>query len=170
LRPMLQSIEDTDWLLRDELRPALEAMGAAGLRLDALIQPRHLPMLAIFAQRWPDLPIVIDHAAKPYAAAGLLHPWAEDIAALADLGLHCKLSGLRTEQKQGQPANQLEPYVERLVAKFGVRLMWGSDWPVVRLSGDHWRQWYSDAVDLAGAAGADMDRLFRGAATSFYGL
>ena len=170
LRPMLQSIEDSDWLLRDELRPALEAMQAAGLCLDALIQPRHLRMLAQFAARWPDLAIVIDHAAKPYAAAGLLYPWAEEIAALADLGLHCKLSGLRTEQAPAQSADALQPYVDCLVARFDARLMWGSDWPVIRLAGDDWRRWHADAAQLAGAAGADMDSLFYGAAARFYGL
>jgi L-fuconolactonase len=170
LRPMLQSIDDTDWLLRDDIVPALRAMQAAGLRLDALIQPRHLPMLARFAQRWPDLPIVIDHAAKPYAAAGTLFPWAEQIAALADLGLYCKLSGLRTEQAPGQSADDLKPYVEHLVAMFAHRLMWGSDWPVLLLAGDDWRRWQADAARLARPAGADIDRLFRGAAASFYAL
>lgn len=170
LRPMLQSIDDTDWLLRDDIVPALHAIQAANLRLDALVQPRHLPMLARFAQRWPDLPIVIDHAAKPYAATGMLHPWAEEIAALADLGLFCKLSGLRTEQTPGQPADDLKPYVDHLVTAFGDRLMWGSDWPVLLLAGDDWHRWYSDAAGLAGAAGAEMDRLFRGAAVEFYVL
>lgn len=170
LRPMLQSIAETEWLLGDALAPALEAMGAVGLRLDALVQPRHLPMLARFTERWSDLPIVIDHAAKPYAAAGQLDPWRDDIAALAGNGLYCKLSGLRTEQAPGQSADELAPYVEHLVAVFGKRLMWGSDWPVVRLAGDSWRRWYDDAVRLAAAAGADHAALFAGAAAEFYAL
>ena len=170
LRPMLQSIEDTDWLLREDNVPALEAMQAANLRLDALIQPRHLAMLARFVARWPDLPVVIDHAAKPYAAARRLDPWADEIAALAELGLHCKLSGLRTEQAPGQSADDLIPYVECLVAAFGERLMWGSDWPVLLLADDDWQRWFGDAARLAASVGADPDRLFRGAATAFYAL
>ena len=170
LRPMLQSIMDTDWLLGDVVAPAVEAMLAAGLRFDALVQPRHLPMLARFAERWPDLPIVIDHAAKPYAADRKLDPWRDEIAALAARGVYCKLSGLRTEQAAGQTAVELMPYVEHLVATFGNRLMWGSDWPVVHLAGDDWRRWYDDAVHLATLAGADLDQLFSGAATDFYAL
>jgi L-fuconolactonase len=170
LRPMLQSIEQTDWLLRDDIVPALEAIQTAGLRLDALIQPRHLTMLAKFAARWPSLPIVIDHAAKPFAAAGLVQPWADEIAALADLGLHCKLSGLRTEQVPGQPADALAPYVDHLVIAFGDRLMWGSDWPVLLLAGDDWHCWHADATRLAAQAGADPDCLFREAAARFYAL
>lgn len=168
LRPMLQGIADTDWLLRPELAPALAAMADHGLRLDALVQPRHLPMLATFAARWPALPIVIDHAAKPAAATGTLEPWRDDIARLADLGLHCKLSGLRTEQTPGQPAHELAPYVDHLVACFGERLMWGSDWPVIALAGDSWADWLRDARTLA--ADADQAQLFAGCATRFYDL
>lgn len=170
LRPMLQSIEDTDWLLQDALAPAFEAMIACGLRLDALVQPRHLRMLARFARRWPDLPIVIDHAAKPHAADRILDPWRGEIAALADLGFHCKLSGLRTEQAHSQPPSELAVYVEHLVATFAERLMWGSDWPVLHLSGDSWQQWFETSLRMAEHSGADLDRLFSGAAIDFYGL
>lgn len=170
LRPMLQSIEDTDWLLRDTLTPAIEAMIVCGLRLDALIQPRHLPMLARFARRWPNLPIVINHAAKPRADKSEMAPWAAEIAALAELGLWCKLSGLRTEQARGQAPEDLAPYVGHLVGCFGQRLMWGSDWPVLLLSGDTWHGWLDQAARMADAAGADAARLFLGAAAEFYAL
>jgi len=170
LRPMLQSIADTEWLLQDRVAPALAAMVASGLRLDALVQPRHLPMLARLTERWPDLPIVIDHAAKPRADQGLLDPWRAEIATLARLGLYCKLSGLRTEQAVGQPADALRPYVDHLVAVFGDRLMWGSDWPVLNLSGDSWRRWLDDSIRMTAHVGADQEQLFVGAATEFYAL
>lgn len=170
LRPMLQSIADTDWLLDDRLTPAIDAMIEHGLRLDALIQPRHLAMLARFAERWPDLPIVIDHAAKPFAARGELDPWRAEIAALAARGLWCKLSGLRTEQTPGQPADALRPYVEHLLACFGERLMWGSDWPVLLLSGDTYSDWFDTALRLSDVDGVARQRLFAGAAEQFYGL
>src|SRR3981081_3520509 len=51
IRPMLQAIEDTQWLPRQELEPALHSMVQHGLRFDALIQPRHLSMLMEFARR-----------------------------------------------------------------------------------------------------------------------
>jgi L-fuconolactonase len=51
LRPMLQAIENTEWLLERELEPALQAMVQHGLRFDALIQPRHLPAMLEFARR-----------------------------------------------------------------------------------------------------------------------
>ena len=170
LRPMLQSIEDTDWLLRDDVAPAIGAMQQHGLRFDALVQPRHLPMLARFADRWPRLPIVIDHGAKPFIAHARLDPWRAEIAALAARGVWCKLSGLRTEQAAGQPVSALAPYVEHLVETFGPRLMWGSDWPVLHLSGDSYRDWTMTAARLAGLDGPARARLFAGAAAEFYGL
>ncbi len=169
LRPMLQAIEDRAWILRPELEPAIEAMIAHGLRFDALVQPRHLPVLARFAERWPDLPLVIDHGAKPRAAKGKLDPWRDDIAALAALPhVHCKLSGLRTEQAPGQSADALAAYVAHLVACFGERLMWGSDWPVLLEAGDGYAQWLAAAERLA--ATADPQTLFHDAARRFYGL
>jgi L-fuconolactonase len=170
LRPMLQSIEETEWLLDNDLAPAIAAMVRHGLRFDALAQPRHLPMLAIFAQRWPELPIVIDHAAKPFAGDGVLDPWRDDIATLAERGVWCKLSGLRTEQRVGQPAAALQPYVDHLLRCFGERLMWGSDWPVVLLAGDTYRDWVEAADMLAGLRGTARERLFSLAAAEFYGL
>lgn len=170
LRPMLQSIADTEWLLQDALAPALDAMEANGLRLDALVQPRHLTMLARLAERRPGLKIVIDHAAKPRADRREIDPWAKEIAALGQTRLWCKLSGLRTEQAVGQPAGDLAPYVEHLVACFGERLMWGSDWPVLLLSGDDWQRWLDDSIRLATSAEADLDRLFGAAAIDFYAL
>ncbi|MEQ7874469.1 amidohydrolase family protein [Sphingomonas sp. ASV193] len=168
LRPMLQAIDDSAWVLRDAVAPAVAAMYEAGLCFDALVQPRHLPALAAFAARWPGLPIVIDHGAKPHAAAGTLDPWRDDMARLADAGCWCKLSGLRTEQAPGQSADSLAPYVDALLRLFGDRLMWGSDWPVLHMAGDRYADWLGEARRLAGAA--DAARLFGGAAAAFYGV
>ncbi len=170
LRPMLQGIEDTDWLLGDALTPAIRAMIEHGLRFDALVQPRHLPMLARFAERWPDLPIVIDHAAKPHAATGTLDPWRADIARLGEAGFYCKLSGLRTEQTPLQSSDELLPYVDHLAGTFGNRLMWGSDWPVLTLAGDGYGRWLADAWRLTRRFALNEERLFSGCASEFYGL
>ena len=48
--------------------------------------------------------------------------------------------------------------------------MWGSDWPVLHLSGDSYRDWTMTAARLAGLDGPARARLFAGAAAEFYGL
>lgn len=172
LRPMLQGIADTEWMLRADLAPAIEAMIAHDLRFDALVEPRHLPTLHRFATRWPDLPIVIDHAAKPHAARGELDPWRADIAALATLSnVWCKLSGLRTEQAPGQTYAELRLYVAHLIACFGDRLMWGSDWPVLHHAGDGYRDWVDATLDLIGPTTPEtIERLFHEAARDYYAI
>jgi L-fuconolactonase len=143
VRPMLGFMQDTRWILRQEVQPALAALVREGLRLDMPARPRHLPLLAQLVQRHPDLPIVIDHGAKPAIARGEFASWARDIAQVArETGVFCKLSGLATEASPPWDDEQLRPYVEHLLASFGPeRLMWGSDWPVVDLAGGYagWR-------------------------------
>ncbi len=83
LRPMLQDLPDDEWLLRASVTPAIDAMKAAKLRFDALVRPRHLPMLLRFLQRHPDLGVVIDHGAKPSIATGEINRWAAQMRQIA---------------------------------------------------------------------------------------
>lgn len=170
LRPMVQAIPDTDWLLRDDVARGVAAMAAGGLRLDALVQPRHLSMLAIFADRWPDMPVVIDHAAKPVPPGDA--DWDAGMAALAARpSMWCKLSGLRTEQAAGADPLALADMVARLFGWFGERLLWGSDWPVLSAAGDGYGDWLATVRTLTdGLSEGERERLMGGAARAFYGV
>jgi L-fuconolactonase len=140
LRPMLQDLAD-DWIDDPLLAPAIAAMQRHRLSMDALVLPRQLPALLKFAERYPELPIVIDHAAKPQIASAALEPWRASITRLAALPqVYCKLSGLVTEAAADWQLAQLQPYVAHVLEVFGAqRVIWGSDWPVVRLAGDYGR-------------------------------
>ena len=95
---MLQDIADSHWIENPALAPAIQAMIDHQLCFDALVLPRHLKSLFRFAQQFPALQIVIDHAAKPLIADGTTEPWRSDMRRLAALSqVHCKLSGLLTE-------------------------------------------------------------------------
>jgi L-fuconolactonase len=171
LRPMLQNLDDDAWIAAPDLDPALDAMVAHGLSLDALVLTRHLPHLLTLARRRPDLTIVIDHGAKPPIATGQhADAWARGIEALAGLpNVFCKLSGLLTEAAPGRAPDALSPYVRRLVSAFGPeRLMWGSDWPVLNLAGDY-GGWLALARTLSGLTDpADLATLFGGTSRRFY--
>jgi L-fuconolactonase len=168
LRPMLQDLAD-DWILDPAVEPALAAMIAADLSFDALVKPHHLPAILDLVRRWPDLRVVIDHGAKPEIAAGRLDPWRERMEALAaSPGVHCKLSGLLTEAGDTPTAEAVAPYAEHLIKVFGPdRLMWGSDWPVLNLAGDHpsWR-----AMCAAWIPPEQRTSLFSETARRFYRL
>ena len=150
LRPMLQGLPSDDWILRDDLRPALETMIAHGLVFDALVFTRHLPFIDQLAKRHPDLFIVIDHGAKPpLGQPEGMAQWREGIAVAGrNPNVACKLSGLLTEIADNPPHQEIDERLtlcaDHLLAVFGPeRLMWGSDWPVVLLknSYSHWFDW-----------------------------
>jgi len=178
LRPMLQDMADDEWLLRDAVAPAIAAMAGNGLRLDALIRPRHLPMLLRFAERHPDLPIVVDHAAKPEIRNGAFDVWSSDVERIArNTHAYCKLSGLVTEAATDWSSETLAPYVDALLAAFRPRrLMWGSDWPVL-LEGypahaaEPYTDWCNTAARLIERVSRDdRAQIFGGTAAAFYGI
>jgi L-fuconolactonase len=172
LRPMLQDIEETGWILHPGVQSAIEVMCRAGLRFDALVQPRHLPAITQLCIRHPGLSVVIDHGAKPAIATGGWQPWADDIAIVArETQALCKLSGLVTEAARGWRADDLRRYVDHLLACFGPgRLMWGSDWPVVDLAGGYARWRGATEALIALLSPDEREAILGGKAVEFYGL
>ncbi|WP_136442445.1 amidohydrolase family protein [Pacificoceanicola onchidii] len=174
VRPMLQDIEDTRWIAQPKVIAGLKALADRELRLDALITPRHLDVLREVAASLPDLPIVIDHCAKPVIAAGADpgDEWRQGLSRLAELpNVFCKLSGLANEAGPGWNAERLRAVAEHVLDSFGpTRVMWGSDWPVLNLAGDYaaWRE-VSETL-LGGLSAADRAAVFGETASRFYGL
>jgi L-fuconolactonase len=171
LRPMIQDIPDTGWMLREQLQPAFEAMIDHGLVFDALVKPRHLPALLELAGRYPELGMVLDHGAKPPIASGDLAGWKTGVSALArDTRMVCKLSGLVTEAGSAEPA-VLEECVDHLLEAFGpARLLWGSDWPVCELicSYADWRA--TSEQLLARLTVAERELIYSETARKTYGI
>lgn len=176
LRPMIHDIADARWMLGERLTPALRHITNVGLRFDALVRPAHLAFLVELVARNSELPVVIDHGAKPDIAMwkpgdGAFADWRGNLARLAAMGCYCKLSGLATEAARQWSLDHLRPYVDTLVELFGAgRLMWGSDWPVVDLAGGYDR-WRNAALELiADFDPATQTSILGGAAADFYGL
>jgi L-fuconolactonase len=172
VRPMIQDLPDDGWMLRGGISWAFGAIRELDLVFDALVFPRHLPVLAQLVRRHPDLTIVIDHAAKPPIRTGAFDDWAAHMAQLAaGTAALCKLSGLATEAGAGWSVEALRPYVDHLLAAFGPdRLIFGSDWPVSTLATTY-RGWI-DAVERLTSClpGAQREALFGGTASRVYGL
>ena len=146
VRPMLQDLPDADWIATRPRQDALGALSRLGLRFDALVTPLQLDALVRFVAANPQLPVIIDHAAKPAFAAPADDPrhemWARGMARLAGFpAVCCKLSGLLTElpadrrKNAEQAAASLRPTFDRLLDWFGPqRIAWGTDWPVLTLA------------------------------------
>ena len=150
VRHNLQDYSDPGHCLRPAFIDGVRAVGARGWTFDLCVRHAQLPACTALVRACPETTFVLDHAGKPYVRGGVLDPWRQNVAALAGLpNVVCKLSGLVTE---ADPAtwtpDALRPYVEHLLSCFGPgRLLFGSDWPVVKLSADY-RRWLDAALEL----------------------
>lgn len=156
IRPMLQDIEDTEWILNPQFEPVLQALVEKNGVFDALGKGRHLGVLDVFAGRYPNLSIVLDHMIKPDIAGGGLKEWAPGFRKLArHSNVTCKLSGLLSEAGPGATVADLRPYFEVALDAFGPdRLMFGSDWPVLVAT----ERSYLDWVRMADRLIADLSK------------
>ncbi|HKX44437.1 MAG TPA: amidohydrolase family protein [Burkholderiaceae bacterium] len=182
VRPMLQDLPAVDWIATAPHPDAVQAIQRLGLRFDALVKPGHLEPLLRFLRRWPELPVVIDHAAKPQLVegwnAGWAPIWRQHMAEIARLPqVRCKLSGLLTEappaarDTTAAAAATLRPVWDALLQWFGPqRLMWGSDWPVLTLAGSY-DAWVAVSQTLIGELSPDEQAcVWHDTAHAFYGF
>lgn len=150
LRPMMQNIEDDEWMLRSSLGPVFEHLQKLDLRFDALILPRHVNSLHELLKRYPELKCVINHGAKPDVHGEGYSIWARDMARLAgETGCYCKLSGLATKAALIKGPEALHTCMSHLLDIFGTdRLMFGSDWPVVNIASDY-KTWHRQVLNFS---------------------
>jgi L-fuconolactonase len=145
--------KDPRYCARPEFIRGVRELGAAGLSFDLCCYPPMLPAAIELVAACPHTQFILDHAGKPRIRAGLLDPWREHIRTLAQFpNLVCKFSGLVTEADHRQwTLAHLRPYVDHLLATFGAgRLLFGGDWPVVKLAGTYQR-WLDAARELLSA-------------------
>ena len=140
VRHIVQDEPDDRFLDGEAFRQGVRSLAERGQSYDLLIYERQLPAAIEFVQAIPDVPMVLDHIAKPRIGEGALEPWASQLKELALApNLTCKLSGMVTEAnwKEWSP-DDLAPYIETAIEAFGAdRLMFGSDWPVCRLAAEY---------------------------------
>jgi len=173
VRHITQDEPDDNFIIRDDVRRGLRALEKHRLPFDLLFYVKHLPHAATLARDFSDLPLVIDHLAKPQIKDQILEGWIEPLRAAARHdNVYCKLSGMITEADwdSWRPAD-LRPYVEAALDAFGPdRLMYGSDWPVCELAGSY-QQVYDALVEVLGPiSDSEREAIFGGTASRFYGL
>lgn len=174
IRPMLQDIPDTGWIMQANVLSNLNEVSKRGLRLDALITPRHLEVILQLSEKLPQLQIVIDHCAKPEFTKdeGAQIMWRNGMKKLAERpNVMCKISGLANEAGADWNAVKLKPYIDHVIEAFGPnRLMWGSDWPVLNLVGDYARWREVSAELLKDLSDQERAAIYGGNAIKFYDL
>jgi L-fuconolactonase len=184
IRPMLQDIADVEWITRAPHDDVVHTMLRLGLHFEALVLPQHLEPLRRFVDRWPELSVVIDHAAKPKMAEGWNEEWTQvwhkGMYELSQIpNIHCKLSGLLTETGVGAHSQAdsekstalIESAWASLLNWFGTdRIMWGSDWPVLQLAANY-AKWISITEGLLkGFSQVEQTKIWHDNASRFYRL
>lgn len=140
VRHITQDEPDPNFIVRADILKGLEVLEKHNVPFDLLFYVQHLRHATTVATHCPNLPLVIDHLAKPRIKARSLDDWEADFREAAKCpNVFCKLSGMVTEAdwKSWRPAD-LKPYVDIALECFGPeRLMYGSDWPVCELAASY---------------------------------
>ncbi|MFB2580575.1 amidohydrolase [Herbiconiux sp. P15] len=163
---------DPEWLLRPGVARGLEALAAAGLPFDLVVRPWQLPLAARVADAHPTLRLVLDHLAQPPAgpatptatdtASGAsddeVGRWERDLRALAERpNVVAKVSGIAVRGEEASRARLAWAGGVALEAFGPGRLMFGSDWPLVRLADDY-APWLAHYLDWSAALSPDEQR------------
>jgi L-fuconolactonase len=167
VRPMIQDLPDPEWMHRQDVQWAFDAIIDLDLTFDALGFPIHIEPFQRLFDRYPSMRTVIDHCMKPRIRDGEFLGWATGVAKLAKTTpVSCKLSGLATEAASGWSVETLKPYAKHMIESFGSsRVMWGSDWPVLELNGTY-EAWIEAAKAIVSRA--EQDKIFGQTAANFY--
>jgi L-fuconolactonase len=173
VRHVVQDEPDDDFIVREDVLRGLKILERHAVPFDLLFYVKHLRHVPTLARLLPELPMVIDHLAKPRIREHRTDDWLPHFRAAAEFpNVFCKLSGLVTEADWRRwTIADLSPFVNEALERFGPhRLMFGSDWPVCELAGTY-EQVYHALVEALGPLGdAERAAIFGGTAARFYGL
>jgi L-fuconolactonase len=158
VRHVVQDEPDDQFILGRAFNRGVAALSGRNLVYDVLIFARQLGPAIEFVSSHPDIPMVLDHIAKPSIGGGSVDPeWTAGIRRLAELpNVACKFSGVATEVSAATwDLSTIRPYWDVVLEAFTPsRLMFGSDWPVCLLRTEYGR-WIETARLLAGELSTD---------------
>lgn len=145
------------------------------LSFDLCVAERQLPAALELVQRCPGVSFILDHCGGPNIRARQPESWRQGLRALAaQPNVTCKISGIVASADPDRwVINDLRPYIEHTIETFGwKRIMWGSDWPVCKLSSSlaRWIDALRAVLDESGASPSQQPALFHDNARRIYGL
>jgi L-fuconolactonase len=173
VRHVAQDEPDDDFIVRDDVLRGLRVLEKHGVPFDLLFYVKHLRHAATLAKELPELPMVLDHLAKPHIKDRRTDDWLPHFrAAAAFPNVCCKLSGMITEADwRSWTVADLKPYVQTALDLFGPdRCMFGSDWPVCELAGTYEQVYHALCGALGPVSDAARAQIFGETARRFYRL
>lgn len=172
VRRILQ--DDPPEVLRDaDLVEGIRLLSTYDLPFDLTVTAPQLEHAIELVDRCPEVQFVLDHLGKPAVRDGRLDPWRTHVERLAEREhVACKLSGVLTEADlDAWTPGDVAPFLDHALECFGPdRLLFGGDWPVLRLAAD-----YPTWVDLVEAtiqtySEAERRKILRETAERVYDL
>ena len=147
--------------------PVWELMAERGLSICVQTDPSGIPATIALATRFPRVPVLVDHFARPDTSGGPPYAAAAPLFSMAKLpNIYLKYTtpGLERLEKSKTDA---AAFMTRLVAEFGAdRIAWGSNWPNnPGTMADHLRM---AKAAIAGLSQADQDAILGGTALKLY--
>lgn len=172
IRRLIQS-EAMGFSIQNRFIEAVQLLPDYGFTFDICVKHHQLPDVIELVKQCPQTSFVLDHTGKPDIANGAIDNWQQHITRLATFeNVMCKLSGMVTEaHHETWSLDDLRPYSEHVLNSFGAqRLMFGSDFPVVKLASDY-ETWMQTAFNLTGDLNDnEKDMIFYHNAQRFYEL
>ena len=137
VRHLIQGETDPGFCLSPAFVEGVRECGELGLSFDLCVRHPQLSSVIELVQLCPATSFILDHAGKPDLRSNMLESWKAHIGRLAALpNVACKVSGLVTEAGTAAlDPDRFVPTISHLLETFGPsRLLFGSDWPVVKLA------------------------------------
>ena len=176
VRHLIHDEPDPKWLLQKEVLESLELLAANDLTYDVVgVLPAHIETALQVAEKVPGLKMIFDHLNQPpISIKEKFGVWGELMSeASKHKNFYVKISGLgTTTKKQDWSAEDIKPYIEFVLEKFGEdRCMMGGDWPVALLAGSYRKTWtnYKTVIDSL-LHGEAKDKVYYKNAVQFYDL
>jgi L-fuconolactonase len=119
-----------DWVDDPRSFPAWECASELRIPLCMQMTVKAIPRLIHMLERFPKVPVILDHLAKPTLSDGPPYTGAADVFRLTDYkNLYLKLTPRTVAEAQNGKATHAT-FFPLLVSKFGAsRIAWGSNYP-----------------------------------------
>lgn len=119
------------WLADETLSRFWETAGEARFPIHLHIAPDQLPQVVPIAERFGDVPLVIDHLGRPDVEAGTgAAPFREFLSLARYPKVWAKTPASSFFSRTQPPFLDLVPFLQAALEAYGDnRILWGSDWP-----------------------------------------
>jgi L-fuconolactonase len=143
------------------------------LTYDLLVTEEQLLETVELIKQLPNVPLVIDHLAKPAIKSRYFDRWTKFMREISNYeNVLVKLSGMVTEAKWTEwKQNDFLPYLDFCLEHFGPsRLMYGSDWPVCNLAADYGTVYQLLNDYVSQLSPSEQEQIMGLTASNFYNL